>query len=219
MMPSHAYYPMFADLTGRRCVVVGGGLVAQRKVTTLLRYGAALTVVSPSVTRRLRAYAHGGRIRYLARKFRPGDLRGAWLIYAATDDEAINTLVHRAAEHHRIFANVVDQTPLCSFIAPSIFQRDPLTIAVSTAGASPTIAKRLRRELAGTIGAGYVPMLRLLRSLRGVAKRRLPSYRDRKRYFDQLVGGRVFALVRAGHVSQARRQALTLLSRARNGQP
>ena len=211
-MKPKRYYPLFADLEGRRCIVVGGGVVAQRKVTTLLRYGAALTVVSPSATRRLRAYARAGRIRYVARKFRPGDLRGAWLIYAATDDEAINALVYRTATRRRIFTNVVDQKPLCSFIAPSIFRRDPLTIAVSTTGASPTIAKRLRHELAGTIGADYVPMLRLLRSLRGVAKRRLPSYHDRKRYFDQLVDGRVFALVRAGHVSQARRYAIGLLN-------
>ena len=206
-----AYYPIFADLSGRRCVVVGGGLVAQRKVTTLLRYDASITVVSPSATRRLRAYARAGTIRYLARTFRPSDLRGAWLVYAATDHEAINALVHRTASRLRIFTNVVDQPPFCSFIAPSIFRRDPLTIAVSTGGASPTIAKRLRRDLARTIGADYAPMLRLLRSLRGVAKRRLPSYRDRKRYFDRLVQGRVFALVRAGRVSQARREAVTLL--------
>lgn len=213
-MKAKRYYPIFADLNGRPCVVIGGGAVAQRKVTTLLRYGAQLMVISPTLTRRLAAYVKRGRIRYRARQFRPGDLRGAWLIYAATDDPRINGLVHREANRQRIFTNVVDQTPLCSFIAPSICQRGPLTVAVSTGGASPTLAKRLRRELQQAIGSEYAPMMRLLTSLRGIAKRKLPGYQDRKRYFSRLVGGRVFELVRAGRTGQAKAAALALLERA-----
>ena len=213
-MSTKAYYPMFADLNGRRCLVVGGGLVAQRKVTTLLRYGAEITVVGPTATQRLMAYAQRGTIRYLPRRFRPTDLRGAWLVYAATDDQRINELVYRTATRRRMFTNVVDQKPLCSFIAPAIFRRGSLTVAVSTAGASPSLAKKVRHDLAQTIGADYVPMLRLLANLRGVAKRRLPRYSDRKRYFDHLVKGHVFELVRAGKPRQAREEALTLLERA-----
>lgn len=211
-MKSKAYYPIFTDLNGRRCAVIGGGLIAQRKVTTLLRCGALITVVSPSLTKRLAASARQGRIRHTARRFRPGDLRGAWLAYAATDDPAINLAVSRTARRLRVFANVVDQTPLCSFIAPSIFRRGALTIAVSTGGGSPSLAKRLRRELGRLIGREYVPMLRLLRSLRGVAKRRLPRYPDRKRYFDRLLRGPTVRLIRAGKIRQARRQALELLA-------
>lgn len=219
-MRPKVYYPIFADLHGRRCVVIGGGLVAQRKVTTLLDYGARLTVVSPVLTRRLAAYARQGRIRHVARRFRPADLRGAWLAYAATNDPAINASVHRTAKRLRIFANVVDQTSLCLFIAPSIFRRGPLTIAVSTGGGSPSLAKRLRRELGRTIGREYAPMLRLLTSLRGAAKRRLPSYQDRKRYFDRLIRGKALELMRTGNARQARKQALDLLAqeaRRRNG--
>ena len=208
----NAYYPLFADLGGRRCVVVGGGLVAQRKVTTLLGFGAQVTVVSPVVTRRLAAYARQGKIRHARRVFRPADLRGAWLVYAATDDARINALVSRTTRQRRIFANIVDQTPLCSFIAPAIFRRGPLTVAVSTAGSSPSLAKKLRSEIGQRIGREYGPMLRLLANLRGVAKRHLPSYRDRKRYFDQLVHGDVFTLVRRGRVREARRAALVLLA-------
>ena len=211
-MRPRAYYPMFADLNGRSCLVVGGGMVAQRKVTALLRHGARVTVVSPRLTARLAASARRGRIRHLARRFRPADARGAWLVYAATDDLMINRTVYRSAQRRRLFANVVDQKPLCSFIAPAVFQRGPLTIAISTGGASPSIAKRLRRELARLIGAEYVPMLSLLAGLRGIAKRILPDYRDRKRYFEALVNGRVFAQVRAGRRRQARREALRLLN-------
>ncbi len=213
-MKPKAYYPLFADLRGRRCVVIGGGLVAQRKVTTLLNYGADLVVISPAATMHIRTYARQGRLRYLARRFRPGDLRHAWLAYAATDDMQINGQVFRAAQRMRIFANVVDQTPLCSFIAPAIFRRDPLTIAISTGGASPSLAKRLRHELEASIGSDYARMLKLLRSLRGVAKRQLPSYNERKHYFDQLVRGRVFQLVRNGQPQAARRTALTMLQKA-----
>lgn len=210
-MRPKAYYPLFADLNGRRCVVIGGGPVAERKVTTLLRYGAQITLISPAATKRLASYAKRGRIRHLQRCFRPSDLRGSWLVYAATDDERLNALVHRTANRLRVFTNVVDQTPLCSFIAPSIVKRGALTIAVSTGGASPTLAKTLRRKLQQMIGREYAPMLRLLTNLRGVAKRKLPRYPDRKRYFDQLVRGRVFGLVRAGKHQAAKREALSLL--------
>jgi siroheme synthase-like protein len=204
---------MFADLHGRRCVVVGGGLVAQRKVTTLLRYGAAVTLVSPMATTALARSARSGRIRWVRRRFRSGDLLGAWLVYAATGDPRINQLVFRSATVRRVFTNVVDQKPLCSFIAPAIAQHGPLTVAVSTGGISPTIAKRVRADVGEALHESYVPMLRLLKALRGPAKRRLPNYQDRKRYFDELVGGQVFRLIKSGRIRQARRQALALLDR------
>jgi siroheme synthase-like protein len=202
---------MFAALSGRRCVVVGGGMVAQRKVTTLLDYGARVIVISPRVTKRLSTYARAGTIRYLARRFRPTHLRGAWLVYAATDDQEINRLVYQTATRLRIFTNVVDHKPMCSFIAPAIFKRGPLTVAISTGGASPSLAKKVRDDLEQTIGADYAPMLRLLANLRGIAKRKLPRYQDRKRYFDRLVRGRVFALVRAGKRHEAQQEAVALL--------
>ena len=213
LMKPKAYYPLFADLAGRPCVVIGGGLVAQRKVTTLLSYGAAITLISPDATRRLAAYAHAGKIRHLARRFRPGDLQGAWLVYAATDDPAINRAVHREARRRRIFANVVDQTPLCSFIAPAIVRRAGATVAVSTGGASPSLAKRLRDDIGRLLGHEYRPMIELLLALRGAAKRKLPRYGDRKRFFNQLVRGRIFDLVRHGRSAAARREALALLDR------
>ena len=208
------YYPLFAEVRGRSCVVIGGGLIAQRKATTLLEYGAQVTVVSPSITKRLAAYATQGRIRHIARRFRPADLQGAWLVYASTNDQRINELVFRSATARRIWTNVVDQKPLCSFIAPAILRRGPLTVAVSTGGASPSIAKKVRSDIGRMIGAEYTPMLNLLAGLRDVAKRKLPSYHDRKVYFDRLTRGQVFDLVRAGKRQAARREALALLERA-----
>ena len=219
-MRPRRYYPMFADLTGRDCVIVGGGLIAQRKATTLLRYGARLTVVSPRLTRRLAAYAKHGRIRHLARTFRSADLRGAWLVYAATDDARVNRAVQQSAQRRQLFANIVDQTPLCSFIAPAIAVHGSVTVAVSTGGASPSLAKRLRTDIERLLGREYAPLARLLRNLRGIAKRRLPSYQDRKVYFDRLLGGKVIPLIRAGHGEAAKRYALAVLeqeAKRRNG--
>jgi len=213
-MKPHAYYPLFADLTGRLCVVIGGGSIAQRKVATLLRYGAAVTVVSPTLTKRLTASVRQGRVRHLARPFQPNDLRGAWLVCAATDDQAINVHVFREASRRRVFTNVVDQPALCSFIAPALFRRGALTVAVSTGGTSPSLAKQVCRDLERTISSDYVPLLRLLTSLRGLAKRRLPNFASRKRYFHRVITGAVFRLIREGKTTQARRTALDLLERA-----
>ena len=206
------YYPIFVDLRGRRCVVIGGGLIAQRKTAMLLRCGGDVTVISPELTRRLQRDARRGRIRHLARRFRRGDLRGAWLACAATDDKRVNQAVWTEANRRRLPVNVVDQPALCSFIAPSIVRQGDLTIAISTAGGSPALSKYLRRQLTRSIGPDYRRMLDLLKGLRPLAKQRLPSYEARKRYFDRLVEGRVFALVRKGHVARARQEALAALA-------
>ncbi len=210
---ARTYYPVFADLHGRRCLVVGGGVIAQRKVTALMRCGAHVSVISPTVTPQLAAYARAGRIRYLPRAFRPRDLARVWLVIAATDDHAVNRLVAQAARAQRVFVNVVDTPQHCSFIAPAIFRRGPLSIAVSTGGASPTLAKRLRTELGRRIGPSYAQMLSLLISLRPAAHRQLPTSTDRKRYFAQLVSGRVFALMRAGRRRAAHDEARRVLLR------
>lgn len=205
-------YPVFLDLQGRRCVVIGGGAIAQRKVAGLLRFGAEVTLISPSVTKPLGSLAARGRVRHLARTFRAGDLAGAWLVYAATDDASVNERVWREAALRRIFVNAVDQPARCSFIAPSIARRGELIVAVSTGGASPTVAKRLRRQLQATIGPEYGPLLRFLRGLRAVAKQRLPRYQDRQRYFEALLDGPAPTLVHAKQPAKARRAALTLLA-------
>lgn len=208
-----AYYPLFADVQDKRCLVVGGGVIAQRKVTALLGCGARVTVVSPTATVRLKAYAAQGRIRHVPRRFKACDLKDAWLAFAATDDQGVNKAVYRAATRARIFTNVVDQKPLCSFIAPAIARRGGVVIAVSTGGGSPALAKRVRWDVERLIGGHYARMLRLLQGVRRAAKRRLPTYQDRKRYFDGLVAGRAFELIKAGRPAAARRAALQALTR------
>ncbi len=202
---------MFADLRGRRCVVVGGGAVAQRKVASLLTCGARVTLISPTVAQRLSQWVREGTIRHLARRFRAGDVRGAWLVCACTDDPQINEAAALAGRRRGVFTNVVDQPRQCSFIAPAVARRGSLTIAVSTTGASPSLAKALRDDVARLLGDGYAPMAHLLSRLRPLAHERLPRYAERKRYFHRLVNGNVFRLVRDGQALEARHEALRLL--------
>lgn len=143
------YYPAFLDLHGRRCVVIGGGTVAERKVQQLLASGADVMVVSPDATPELERLAADGWLRWTRRTYEPGDLAGAWVAVAAAGGEAVNRAVHAEAEQEKTLLNVVDAADLCGFIAPSIVERGPVTVAVSTGGASPALARKLRELIGG----------------------------------------------------------------------
>ena len=144
------YYPAYLNITGRRAVVIGGGEVAERKTVQLLASGAEVTLVSPNATPELERLGSVGRVRWIRRVYAPGDLAGAWLAIAATDDPAVQRSVHAEAERERTLLNVVDVAELCGFIAPSVVQRGPVTIAVSTGGASPALARKIRELMGGT---------------------------------------------------------------------
>ncbi|MCL4424381.1 MAG: bifunctional precorrin-2 dehydrogenase/sirohydrochlorin ferrochelatase [Firmicutes bacterium] len=161
-MDQSTYFPILLDLKGRSCVVVGGGEVASRKVTALLEAGAVVKVISPTVTSLLARLAAEGRIQHQSEAYSPGDLRGAFLVIAATDDEEVNRLVNREAEERSQLINVVDVPELSSFIFPSVLRRGALTVAVSTGGASPALAAGLRRRLEGILGQEYALYLDLL---------------------------------------------------------
>ena len=143
------YYPVYLNITGRRAVVIGGGEVAGRKVAQLAASGADVTLVSPDATPELERLASEGRVRWIRRTYAPGDLAGAWLAVAATGDPDLHRAVHAEAEREKTLLNVVDVAELCGFIAPSIVRRGPVTIAVSTGGASPALARKLRELMGG----------------------------------------------------------------------
>jgi precorrin-2 dehydrogenase/sirohydrochlorin ferrochelatase len=161
------YIPIFLDVTGRRCVVVGGGEVAARKVESLLAAGAEVTIVSPSLSAAsLAAAVDRGLATHIARAYRRGDIGGCALAYAATDDPGIHRALADEARALGIPLNVVDVPELCSFIAPAVVKRGVLQIAISTGGASPAFAARLRRELEKQFGSEYGVALRVLRAAR-----------------------------------------------------
>src|ERR1019366_9965092 len=150
-----AYLPIFLDVTGSRCLVIGGGEIAARKVASLLEAGADVVVVSPSLVEALAELARHGRIQHMKRKYAPGDMAGAALVYAATDDANLHQRLHADARERGIPINVADVPALCTFITPAVLTRGSLKIAVSTDGASPAMTKRIIKRLERLFGPEY----------------------------------------------------------------
>jgi len=191
------YYPIFLRVEGRSCLVVGGGLVAERKVQTLLQAGARITVISPVLTDELTALAANGRITHHARVYRQGDVSGFWMVFAATNNESVHRAISRDAEGAGVLLNVVDRPQLCSFIVPAAINRGALTIAVSTGGTSPALARRLREELELQFGDEYARVLEIL----GAVRQRLqvesrPSL-ERQQILTALARSELLDLIRA----------------------
>jgi precorrin-2 dehydrogenase / sirohydrochlorin ferrochelatase len=184
-MPS--YYAMFVDLQGKRCLVVGGGEIAARKVQGLLDAEAVVVVVSPALCEELAILAGRGVITHQARPFRADDVLGCMLVIGATDQVEVNAAVGRAARAHDVLVNIVDTPEACDFIAPAIVRRGALQIAISTGGHSPTLAKRIRMQLEAAYGPEFG---RLLEKLGRERKRIRHLIRDpdlRKAYYERLV--------------------------------
>ena len=176
-------------LEGRPCLVVGGGPVGLEKVEGLLACGAKVTLVAPDAVEELPSYADEGSISWERREYRSSDLDGMFLAIAATSITELNTAVHDDAERRPMLVNVVDVPPLCNFILPAIVRTGPLAIAISTSGASPALAKRMKREIAEQYGEPYARLAMLLNEEREWAKATLPTYQDRKEFFESIVNG------------------------------
>jgi precorrin-2 dehydrogenase / sirohydrochlorin ferrochelatase len=183
------FYIACLRLSGRRCVVVGGGDVGLEKVEGLLACGAEVTLVAPEAHPALVQLALEDSIRWERRPYRTPDLDGALIAIAATDDTDLNIRVFEDAEARSMLVNVVDVPPLCNFILPAIVRTGPLAIAISTAGASPALAKRMKREIGELFGEPYAMLAILLNDARGWAKATLPTYQDRKDFFESIVNG------------------------------
>jgi precorrin-2 dehydrogenase/sirohydrochlorin ferrochelatase len=183
------FYIACLRLTGRRCVVVGGGEVGLEKVEGLLACDARVVLIAPSAVPELEALAAEGSIEWVRRDYERGDLEGTFVAIAATDDTDVNIRVYEDAEWRAMLVNVVDVPPLCNFILPAIVRTGPLAIAISTAGASPALAKRIKREVAAEYGEPYARLAVLLNEARGWAKATLATYQDRKAFFEGIVNG------------------------------
>ncbi len=175
------YYPVFLDLDRTRCLVIGGGTIAERKVEALLAAGGEVTLISPELTAALHALEAAGRLTVQQRSYQRGDLEAVALVIAATDDPALQRQIAVDAQQANILCNIVDQPALCSFIVPAVMQQGDLTIAVSTNGASPALAKKIGQDLAEQFGPEYALALRLLRRIRERLRQEQRSAQDRQR--------------------------------------
>lgn len=181
------FYPVSLQLARRPCLVIGGGEVAARKVEGLLACEAAVSVISPDLTPELAARHRAGEFSWREREYRPGDLAGFFLVIAATDDTAAQARIHGEAEAGNILLNVADVPKWCNLILPAVVRRGALTIAISTGGASPALAGKLRRELEQEFGCEYEALLQLLAGLRPLILARGGDHRQNRRIFQALV--------------------------------
>jgi siroheme synthase-like protein len=180
--------------------VVGGGEIGLEKVEGLLACDGDVTLVAPEAGPELTQLALEGSIRWEQREYRPEDLEGTFMVIACTDDTDINIGIYEDAERRAMLVNVVDVPPLCNFILPAILRTGPLAIAISTAGASPALAKRMKDEIGRQFGQEYARLAVMLNDVRGWAKGTLPTYQDRKEFFESIVNGDPdpIALLRGG---------------------
>lgn len=198
-----AYFAAFLDLRGKRAMVVGGGPVAALKAEVLLRSGARVTVVAPELCARLGELTLVGALRHEAKRFQPGDLVGTEITIAATDDPAVNESVSAAAKALRIPVNVADNAALSSFIMPSVIDRPPLQIAISTGGASPVLARKLRTLIESLLPFAYGKLAALAARFRAASKQRYPDPDARRRFWEDVMDGPVAEMMLAGREPQA----------------
>lgn len=199
------FYIACLKLKGRKCLVVGAGDIGLEKVDGLLACGGDVVVIAPDAHPEIEKYAAEGSLEWIKREYAgPDDLEGIFMVIAATNDSEINIEVFNDAEKRAMLANVVDVPPLCNFILPAISRIGPIAIAISTAGSSPALAKRMRNEIAATYGEPYADMAIILNDVRGWAKSTLPTYNDRKAFFERVVNGDPdpIALLREGRVDE-----------------
>lgn len=190
------YYPVCLDIKNRACLVVGAGQVGTRKVKTLLKCGAIVTVVSPVATDELSRMAKQGQIVLKLRPYSSTDLSQSFLVIGATDDQALNRRIYEDAEAAQRLCNIADQPELCNFVLPALVNQGDLTIAVSTAGRSPAFAKHLRRQLQKQFGPEYSRFLKLM----GAVRRRLLAVEHapeaHKHLFEKLIHNNLLEMIK-----------------------
>lgn len=203
------YYPVFLNMQGQLCVVIGGGEVAERKVQALLEAGAVVTLIAPECTDGLVAMTSDSSVTWHQRTYETGDLEGAFIAIAATDDRAVNETVTKEATERNTPLNVVDVTDLCTFIAPSVIHRGPVTLAISTGGMGPALARKLRQELEGNDALAFADMAEIVADVRAELKARALTVDPEG--WQAALNTEVLGLYQSGQQTQARERMIELL--------
>jgi precorrin-2 dehydrogenase/sirohydrochlorin ferrochelatase len=194
------YYPINVDVRGRDCLVVGGGAVGARKVSTLLECGAHVTVISPETVPDVDRLFEAGKIDLKRRGFSPADLEGRFLVIGATDDVTLNRQISAEAEKRKMLCNIADFPEGCNFILPAVVRRGDLLIAISTSGNSPAFARTLRKQIESGYGPEYGRFLDLMGALRARLLARSHAPEEHKPLFEALIAGGLLALIRENDI-------------------
>jgi precorrin-2 dehydrogenase/sirohydrochlorin ferrochelatase len=198
------FYPVCLDISNERCVVAGGGEVAERKVAGLLECGAKVVIVSKDLTPALREMKDAGRIEHLSDDYREEYLEGAFLVIGATDREDVNENISRDARDRGVLVNIVDVPARCNFIVPSVFRRGDLLVAVSTGGKSPALARRLREEIEERYGPEYGTLLTIMGNLRERVTARGASSAENRVLFESVLDSAILRYIREGKGDRVR---------------
>jgi precorrin-2 dehydrogenase/sirohydrochlorin ferrochelatase len=212
MAARHQTYPLFMNLRGKPCLVVGGGRVAQRKIAGLLRADARVRVVSPAAGKVIQNWAAAGRLVWQKKVFAAQSLRGVQAAFAATDDRAVNRAVAAACRRRGILVNVADKPEESDFFVPAVIRRKSLTIAISTNGKSPLFAKRLRRNLEGLLSAAQGESLELLGRQRARIHQLMPDAAQRRRLLKLLADEEILYLLKTGDYARAKKRVQQCIS-------
>ncbi|MGK7345240.1 MAG: precorrin-2 dehydrogenase/sirohydrochlorin ferrochelatase family protein [Candidatus Nitrospinota bacterium M3_3B_026] len=207
------HYPIFLDVGGRLCLVAGGGRVAARKAETLLECGARVRVVAPKISGAVMELSGESGLEILRERFGPAHMEGAVLAIAATDDEPANRAVYEEAERRGIPVNVVDQPALCTFIVPSVVRRGDLSIAISTSGKSPAVAKRVRKKLETEFGEEWGEYLEMMGEARRRAFSNVKDQKSREKAFNRLADSGLLERIKEGDVDGAWRLVEEIVGR------
>lgn len=209
------FFPIFLNLREQLCLVVGGGSTATRKIELLLQAHAKVKVIAPILTPTISQWVSEGRIIHHAREFIIDDIQQCHLVIAATNDKTINQQISTLAKNNHIPVNVVDQPDLCSFIMPSIIDRSPVQIAISTSGTSPVLARLLRARLESLVPAAYGQLANFVASFREKVKQCLP-FKERRFFWEKVLQGHIAELLLSGHTQQATQALEDLLNNVAN---
>ena len=202
------YYPAFLDVKNKKAVVVGGGKVSERKVRLLISAGANVTLISPDITDNLRTLTEKGLLEHIQRNYKKGDLKDAYIVIAGTSSAATNTKVAQEAGH---LVNVIDIPHEGNYIVPSIVKRGPLTIAISTEGASPAISKAIRKEIEGYYSREFARYLRFVEMVRKKAMKKIKNDKKREQFLKSLASEELLDDLRSKGFSTVQKETLSSL--------
>lgn len=203
VMHHDSYYPVLLNLSGRTCIVIGGGIVAERKVQSLLEAGGSVSVIAPSLTEPLMKLWEHKKITVINRAYEHGELKGAFLVIAATDSSAVNKSVYEETRELAILADIVDEPSLCDFIVPSCIRRGPLIITVSTSGKSPCLSKKIRKDLEKIYSEAYGHFTSMLGNMRERVQKEIPVPERRKNFWETLMESNIPELLKDGKHGEA----------------
>jgi precorrin-2 dehydrogenase/sirohydrochlorin ferrochelatase len=196
-------YPIYLNVAGKNCLVIGGGPVAERKAASLLEYGAFIRIISPLAGEKITAWADQNLLKWVAREFEADDLDQIFMVFIATDDNSLNKEIADLCRQRGILVNAVDDPPNCDFFVPSVLRRDSLAVAISTEGRSPLFAAHLRRRLETIITEEYGQFVNILGEIREELRKSSLSINQRRQILEQIVDSDLFDLLQAGQYEEA----------------